>query len=73
MCFLYVSESFKADIKAAGFFLKILFHISDLNAKSSLVGGENGKCAGYLFILHFLKSHGALNNLMCLGELLLDT
>lgn len=38
---LYVSEPFKADIKAAGFLMHI--HILDLNAKSSLAGGENGQ------------------------------
>ncbi len=35
MFFLYASESFKADIKAAEFFLMHI-HISDLNAESSL-------------------------------------
>lgn len=41
MFFLYASEYFKADIKAAGFFFLMHIHISDLNAKSSLAVGKN--------------------------------
>lgn len=66
--FMQVNIS-RLTLKQQGFLMHI--HISDLNAKSSLTVGK--KMGSLCVILHFLRSHGALDNLTCLGELLLDT
>lgn len=63
ICFLYVSESFQADIKACFFFFSYQW------PKCQLQCSARWKWPTWLFILHFLRSHGALNNLTRLDEL----